>query len=288
MAAGDRAHHLGSAIAYAFGRTPLVLAAEARDLDELSGGPHDPRARDRHQAHAAGLARPRRRAPGEPHGGARPAAAPAAAPRTRARSSTTAASTAWSCSPTAPVRARRCAPTCPSTWPASTRAWSRRRARSPTGSSATRCSRPSTCARSCGPALARGAERAGRDAPPPIAGYVTCSVDDDARASAPRRRRDHRLQLDGHDLPRRSIASHGFEREAEAHPRGLERGRLRGDGRGGHRRDARHDRARRHAATRCASSSRERREGVFERTLLWPPATGGFAAAEELIEAFRA
>ena len=29
---------LGSAIAYAFGRTPLVLAAEARDLDELAGG----------------------------------------------------------------------------------------------------------------------------------------------------------------------------------------------------------------------------------------------------------
>ena len=32
----------------------------------------------------------------------------------------------------------------------------------------------------------------------------------------------------------------------------------------------------------------ERRAGVFERTLLWPPATGGFAAAEALIEAFRA
>src|SRR3954454_20390194 len=29
---------LGSAIAYAFGRTPVVLAAEARDLDELSAG----------------------------------------------------------------------------------------------------------------------------------------------------------------------------------------------------------------------------------------------------------
>src|SRR5919198_4185925 len=29
---------LGSAIAYAFGRTPVVLAAEARDIDELSGG----------------------------------------------------------------------------------------------------------------------------------------------------------------------------------------------------------------------------------------------------------
>ena len=29
---------LGTAIAYAFGRTPLVLAAEARDLDSLSNG----------------------------------------------------------------------------------------------------------------------------------------------------------------------------------------------------------------------------------------------------------
>src|SRR5258708_32304798 len=29
---------LGTAIEYAFGRTPLVLAAEARDLDALSGG----------------------------------------------------------------------------------------------------------------------------------------------------------------------------------------------------------------------------------------------------------
>src|SRR5687767_7841494 len=29
---------LGSGIAYAFGRTPLVTAAEARDLDALSGG----------------------------------------------------------------------------------------------------------------------------------------------------------------------------------------------------------------------------------------------------------
>src|SRR4029079_17593652 len=29
---------IGSAIAYAVGRSPLVLAAEARDIDELSGG----------------------------------------------------------------------------------------------------------------------------------------------------------------------------------------------------------------------------------------------------------
>src|SRR5215211_6050940 len=38
MAEATRTIELGSAIAYAFGRTPVVLAAEARDLDELSGG----------------------------------------------------------------------------------------------------------------------------------------------------------------------------------------------------------------------------------------------------------
>src|SRR5918992_3764030 len=38
MAQATSRVELGSAIAYAFGRTPLVLAAEARDLDELSRG----------------------------------------------------------------------------------------------------------------------------------------------------------------------------------------------------------------------------------------------------------
>ena len=38
MAQATSTIELGSGIAYAFGRTPLVLAAEARDLDELSGG----------------------------------------------------------------------------------------------------------------------------------------------------------------------------------------------------------------------------------------------------------
>jgi len=38
MAQATERIELGSAIAYAFGRTPVVLAAEARDLDELSGG----------------------------------------------------------------------------------------------------------------------------------------------------------------------------------------------------------------------------------------------------------
>jgi alkanesulfonate monooxygenase SsuD/methylene tetrahydromethanopterin reductase-like flavin-dependent oxidoreductase (luciferase family) len=38
MAAATERITVGSAIAYAFGRTPLVLAVEARDLDALSGG----------------------------------------------------------------------------------------------------------------------------------------------------------------------------------------------------------------------------------------------------------
>jgi probable F420-dependent oxidoreductase len=38
MAQATSGIELGSAIAYGFGRTPVVLAAEARDLDELSGG----------------------------------------------------------------------------------------------------------------------------------------------------------------------------------------------------------------------------------------------------------
>jgi probable F420-dependent oxidoreductase len=38
MAGATARIELGTAIAYAFGRTPLVLAAEARDLDEISGG----------------------------------------------------------------------------------------------------------------------------------------------------------------------------------------------------------------------------------------------------------
>lgn len=38
MAQATAEIELGSAIAYGFGRTPVVLAAEARDLDELSGG----------------------------------------------------------------------------------------------------------------------------------------------------------------------------------------------------------------------------------------------------------
>jgi len=73
------------------------------------------------------------------------------------------------------------------------------------------------------PALARGAERAAAT-PRAIAGYLTCSVDDDRDAArqAPRRRR---LQLDGQDLRVVHQLTAGGARRA--HPRRLDGGRLR-------------------------------------------------------------
>jgi alkanesulfonate monooxygenase SsuD/methylene tetrahydromethanopterin reductase-like flavin-dependent oxidoreductase (luciferase family) len=136
------------------------------------------------------------------------------------------------------------------------------------------------------PALARGAERAGRAAPVPIAGYVTCSVNDDADQA----RRDAAAIVAFNASVRTYapiIALHGFEPEAEAIRAGFKAGDW------GAMTDAVSDRMLDTVA--LAGTPREvreqfhkRRAGVFERTLLWPPATGGFAAAEELIEAFRA
>src|SRR5438094_587302 len=80
MANATESIALGSAIMYAFGRTPLVLAAEARDLDELCGGRLTLGARHRHAADAAGLAWARRRASRQPDGGARAAHPPRMAP----------------------------------------------------------------------------------------------------------------------------------------------------------------------------------------------------------------
>jgi alkanesulfonate monooxygenase SsuD/methylene tetrahydromethanopterin reductase-like flavin-dependent oxidoreductase (luciferase family) len=39
--------------------------------------------------------------------------------------------------------------------------------------------------------------------------------------------------------------------------------------------------------TEVREQFRARRAGLFDRALLWPPAIGGFAAAEAVIAAFR-
>ena len=67
---------LASGIAYAVGRSPLVLACEARDLDELSGGRLLLGLGTGTTPHAAGLARRRRALAGAAVGGAGAAAAP--------------------------------------------------------------------------------------------------------------------------------------------------------------------------------------------------------------------
>ncbi len=79
MAGATAAVRIGSSIAYAVGRTPLVLATEARSLDELSGGRLDTRARHRHHQDDGELARRRPGRAGLPDGGADPAAAPTVA-----------------------------------------------------------------------------------------------------------------------------------------------------------------------------------------------------------------
>jgi len=136
------------------------------------------------------------------------------------------------------------------------------------------------------PALVRGAQRAGRANPVPIAGYVTCSVADDADEA-----RRNAAAIVAFNASVRTYAPiiglHGFEPEAEA---------IRAAWRAGDwaaMTTAVSDRMLETIAVagtprEVREQLRERRAGVFERTLLWPPATGGLAAAEAVIDAFRA
>ena len=134
------------------------------------------------------------------------------------------------------------------------------------------------------PALARGAERAGRDTPPPIAGYVTTSVGEDREAA----RRDAAAIIAFNSTVktyRARTRSSGFEREARRDSRGVERGRLRGHG--GAVTDEMID-AIALAGTPDEVRERfaERWDGVYERTLLWPPAYPRRPAVNAAIEAF--
>jgi alkanesulfonate monooxygenase SsuD/methylene tetrahydromethanopterin reductase-like flavin-dependent oxidoreductase (luciferase family) len=133
------------------------------------------------------------------------------------------------------------------------------------------------------PALARGAERGGRQ-PPPIAGYITCSVADDRDAA----RRAAAAIIAFNSTVKTYRATHrvaGFEREADA----IRAAWSRGDG---------------EAMVAAVSDEmidtialagtpdevrerfKTRWEGVYERSLLWPPAFLGEQAVRSVIEAF--
>jgi alkanesulfonate monooxygenase SsuD/methylene tetrahydromethanopterin reductase-like flavin-dependent oxidoreductase (luciferase family) len=134
------------------------------------------------------------------------------------------------------------------------------------------------------PALARGVERQDRQRPPPIAGYLTCSVGEDREAA----RRAAAAVIAFNSTVKTYRATHqvsGFEREADTI------------------RDAW---SRRDPAAMVGAVSdemidaialagtpdevrerfAERWEGVYERTLLWPPAFRGADGVRAAIETF--
>jgi probable F420-dependent oxidoreductase len=133
------------------------------------------------------------------------------------------------------------------------------------------------------PALARGAERVGRADPPPIAGYLTCFVNEDGAAARAAARGVIAFNSTVSTY-RPLLAHHGFGANAEQ----IRAAWTRGDG----------------AAMAAAVSDEmlttiavagtpaevraqyeSRRAGLFERTLLWTP-FGGLDAVRATIAAF--
>jgi probable F420-dependent oxidoreductase len=283
MAQATSTIDVGSAIAYAFGRTPLVLAAEARDLDELSGG-----------RITLGLGTGTKRMQQDWHGldGEHPAS--------RMEELIPLLRRLWRLhegsidhdgrfyrlhvQPTAPPR-----PPLRLDIPIYMAGVNSRMIEAAgavaDGLVGHPLFTPEYVREVVRPALARGAERAGRAEPPPIAGYLTCSVGADrgsARAAAA-------AIIAFNSTVKTYRATHevgGFEREAEAI------------------RAAWNERD--FAAMTAAVSEEmidaialagtpeevrrrfaERWEGVYERTLLWPPAFLGQEAVRFVTDTFQ-
>jgi probable F420-dependent oxidoreductase len=284
MVQATTAIKLGSAIAYAFGRTPLVLAAEARDLDELSGG-----------RITLGLGTGTRRMQQEWHGldGEHPAGRMAELVPLLRR--------LWRLHE-GPVEHDgrfyrvHVQPTAPPREPLRVdipiyMAGVNARMIEAAGTVADGLVghplfTPEYVHQVVRPALARGAGRAGRERPPPVAGYVTCSVGEDREAA--RRAAAAVIAFNSTVKTYRTVHRiSGFEREASA----IRDAWARGD----------------FAAMTGAVSEEmidaialagtpdevrqrfaERWEGVYERTLLWPPAFTGADGVRAAIETFAA
>jgi probable F420-dependent oxidoreductase len=282
MAQATGTIELGSAIAYAFGRTPVVLAAEARDLDELSGG-----------RLTLGLGTGTRRMQQEWHGldGEHPAS--------RMEELVPLLRRIWRLhegpvehdgrfyrmrvSPTAPV-APPLRPGIPVYMAGVNRRMIEAAGAVADGLVGHPLFTPEYVREVARPALARGAERAGHAASVPIAGYLTCSIDPDRE----RARREAAAVIAFNSTVKTYDAVHrlnGFEAEAEAiraawragdfagmaeavSPRMVDAIALAGTP----------EEVRRRFAERWA--------GVYERTLLWPPAFRGVDGVRAVVEAF--
>lgn len=284
MAAATERVELGSAIAYAFGRTPLVLAAEARDLDELCGG-----------RLTLGLGTGTRRMQQEWHGldGEHPASRmEELVPLIRAllrldRGPIDHQGRFYTVRvrPTAPV-----APPLREDMPIYMAGVNPRMIEAAgavaDGLVGHPLFTPEYVAEVARPALARGAERAGRDAPVPIAGYLTCCVDPDREQA---RRAAAAVVAFNSTVKTYEVVHrlHGFEPEVEAIRSAWRAGDLGGMA------EAASDRmldtiALAGPADEVRARYAERWQGVYERTLLWPPAFLGPQAAAAVVEAFRA
>jgi len=272
---------LGSAIAYAFGRTPLVLAAEARDLDELSGG-----------RMIVGLGTGTRRMQQDWHGldGEHPAS--------RMEELLPLVRRLWRLDegpvdhdgrfyrlhvhPTAPPRP---VPRAVPLYMAGVNARMVEAAGAVAdGLVGHPLFTPRYVSEVVRPALARGAQRAGRAQPPPIAGYLTCSVGEDRDGA----RRDAAAIIAFNSTVKTYRMTHqvsGFEREADAIRAAWSAGDFEGMAAA-----VSEEMIDAIALAGTAEEVRarfcERWEGVYERTLLWPPAFRGVEAINNAVAAF--
>jgi probable F420-dependent oxidoreductase len=281
MAQATETIELGSAIAYAFGRTPVVLAAEARDLDELSGG-----------RLTLGLGTGTRRMQQDWHGldGEHPAA--------RMEELVPLLRRLWrlhegpvehegrfyraSVQPTAPPR-----PPLREEIPVFMAGVNARMIEAAgavaDGLVGHPLFTPEYVREVARPALARGAERGDRAAPP-IAGYVTTSVSEEREAA----RRNAAAVIAFNSTVKTYRAVHvvsGFEADADAVRQAWSRGDFAGMAAAVT--DEMID------AIALAGTPREVRErfeerwaGVYERPLLWPPAFTGLDGVRAVVGAF--
>jgi probable F420-dependent oxidoreductase len=272
---------VGSAIAYAFGRTPLVLAAEARDLDALSGG-----------RLILGLGTGTQRMQRDWHGldGEHPAPRmEELVPLLRALLRLNEGPLEHEgrfyrtiVHPTAPVP-----PPLRTDLPiymAGVNARMIEAAGAVTdGLVGHPLFTPEYTRDVVRPALARGAERAGRTEPPPIAGYLTNFVDEDGDAARQAARGVIAFNSTVSTY-RPVLTHHGFDAQADQIRAAWQRGDLAGMA------DAVSDEMVETIAIagtpeEVRSQYQHGRAGLFERTLMWTP-FGGLAAVRAAIDMF--